>query len=100
MTAAAEEWEVICLGGELPGEAIADAATRAGVRLVSIWLSPVDDLRTARPALRAVRAGIPAEVALTASGPGAVERQKELTADGVSVLPDRRSLAAFLESFR
>ena len=99
-TAAAGGWDVVYLGAGLPAAALAETASGAGVRVVAVWLQDGDAAREARPLLRTVRELIPAEVAFTVSGPGATERARDLTTDGLSVVPEQRSFAGFLESFR
>ena len=97
--AAAEHWDVVFLGTGVSADAIADAAMRAGARVVAVWLA-AGEARGALRALREIQSGLPAEVALLASGPGAAEGADELAAAAIGVLPERRAFVAFLESFR
>jgi DNA-binding transcriptional MerR regulator/methylmalonyl-CoA mutase cobalamin-binding subunit len=97
-TAAVAGWHAIYLGAGVASAAFAETATRAGVRVVGIWLSNGDGDSKTR--LRAIREVIPAEVAIIVAGPGAAERARELTAAGLGILPSRQLFTGFLESFR
>jgi DNA-binding transcriptional MerR regulator/methylmalonyl-CoA mutase cobalamin-binding subunit len=95
--AAVTGWHVTYLGAGVSSTAFAETTIRAGVRVVGIWLSNGEGHGETR--LRAIREVIPAEVAIILAGPGAAENARELTAEGLSILPSRQLFAGFLESF-
>jgi methylmalonyl-CoA mutase cobalamin-binding subunit len=102
-TAAAEGWQVISLGADLPATDIADAADRTGATVVAVSLLYIDDADRAVGELRALRAQLPAGIELLAGGPGAVALADALAGSGIrigahlgdlrDVLRDRRTSA-------
>jgi MerR family transcriptional regulator, light-induced transcriptional regulator len=64
-------WQVLHLGADLPVQEIAAAARDAGATAVGVSVSPAMPLGRAAGALRALRTGLPAGVALWTGGSGA-----------------------------
>lgn len=83
--AAAEGWQVISLGADLPATDIADAADRTGASVVAVSLLYIDDADSAVGELRALRARLPAGIELIAGGPGAVALADALAGSGIRI---------------
>jgi methanogenic corrinoid protein MtbC1 len=98
--AAVEGWHVLYLGADLPAAEIADAARTAGVRLVAISVVFVEQRERVLGELRALRARLPAEVALIAGGAGAGALAAELAAMGVRVESSIAGLVTELRRLR
>lgn len=88
VTAATEGWRVMVLGPDLPGEDIAEAGVMKGASIVALSaLVPGDQDRLVRE-VRALRNGLPEEVAVMIGGPGAEEARSALRGSGVLVFDD------------
>lgn len=97
VTAATEGWRVMVLGPDLPGEDIAEAGIRKAAGVVALSaLVPGDGDRLVRE-VRALRNGLPEEVAVMIGGSGATEVAGELASLGVKVFDE---LASFRKAVR
>jgi methanogenic corrinoid protein MtbC1 len=83
--AAADGWDVIYLGADLPAGEIAAAAATTGARLVALSVVYVADREGTLAELRTLRARLPAERTLLVGGAGASELRAELSAAGIRV---------------
>ena len=84
-TAAADGWEVVFLGAELPANEIVAAAQRANADAVAISLVYVEDDARVIDELRAVSEGLPAGVPLIVGGRAALPIADELSASGILI---------------
>ena len=98
--AAMEGWNVLYLGADLPAAEIAAAARATGVRLVAISVIYVDDPDRVLGELRAIRAGLPANMTLVAGGAGAGTLAAELRVMDVQVKSSIAELVAELRRDR
>jgi len=98
--AAADGWNVLYLGPDLPATEIADAAAAAGVRVVAVSIVYVEQQRTVIDELRTLRSRLPHPVTLIAGGRGAAALSTELAAIGVRVESNIQGLLAELRSVR
>jgi len=83
--AAAEGWNVLYLGADLPAAEIALAATSAEVNLVAISIVYVENRDATIGELRTLRSALPSTIGLIAGGAGAKALITELSAIGVQV---------------
>ena len=95
--AAAEGWNVLYLGADLPAGEIADAARTSGARVVALSVVYVDGRQRVLDELRALRAALPAPLPLLVGGTGAGELGPELAAAGVRVESSIPGLLAQLQ---
>jgi DNA-binding transcriptional MerR regulator/methylmalonyl-CoA mutase cobalamin-binding subunit len=98
--AAAEGWNVLYLGSDLPAAEIADAAAAAGVRVVAVSIVYVAQQSAVIDELRTLRSRLPHHVSLIAGGGGAAALSTELAAIGVRVESSIHGLLAELRSVR
>lgn len=98
--AAAEGWNVLYLGSDLPATEIADAATAAGVRVVAVSIVYVEQQRALIDELRTLRSRLPHPVTLIVGGRGAAALSTKLAAIGVRVESSIPGLLAELRSIR
>ena len=98
--AAAEAWQVIYLGSDLPTDSIIQATRQTKAQVLALSYASADGVRNAREPLRMIRESVSPAVAVVASGAGAEEMRRELAVLGISVMPDIGDLRAFLHSFR
>jgi methylmalonyl-CoA mutase cobalamin-binding subunit len=83
--AAAEGWNVLFLGGDLPAAEIAGAAVAAGARAVAVSALYADDAARLLGELRALRERLPAGVPLLVGGRAALPLSRELARSGIEV---------------
>ena len=95
--AAAEGWDVVFLGGDLPVAEIARAAVERRVRAVALSVVYADDKTEMVAQLRALRDQLPPNVALLAGGRAVVPQERSLRRSGVEV---GGTLDALRESLR
>lgn len=95
--AAAEGWDVIYLGTDLPAGDIATAAVAAQARVVALSIVFVDDPARLVGEVRALRSRLPADVLLIAGGSGAALLSTELSAAGIKIASSMADLAHGLE---
>ncbi len=98
--AAAEGWRVVYLGPGLPAEDIAEAATQAGARAVTLSLGAAPGDRVTPRELRRLRTLLPADVALVVEGSAADAHRRVLREIGAPVLRDLPALLAQLRMLR
>jgi DNA-binding transcriptional MerR regulator/methylmalonyl-CoA mutase cobalamin-binding subunit len=94
--AATAGWNVLYLGGDLPAQAIADAAQAADVRMVALSVTYIEAPPRAVDELRALRSMLPERVTLIAGGAGALRLRTELAALGIRVEPSISELERVL----
>lgn len=90
--AAAEGWEVVYLGADLPARDIASAAVAAHARLVAVSVVHAGDRERLLAELRELRETLPRAVPVWAGGAGAALMAPALEEIGVQVGPDLRAL--------
>jgi methanogenic corrinoid protein MtbC1 len=95
--AAADGWNVVFLGADLPAEEIASAATATSARAVALSVVYVDDPRRLLRELRALRERLPAQIAMIVGGAGAAPLRHQLRAIGILVADTLSDLSS-LES--
>ena len=95
--AAAERWEVVYLGSDVPAAEVAAAASRAGAGLVAVSMVHMSDRDRALAGIRIVRLGVPANVPIWVGGAGAAGLTDALEESGVRV---GSSLAEFQDELR
>lgn len=93
--AAMTGWRVIYLGGDTPLQDVEACARHPGVRALLISISPATARTDAAWSLGALRARVPADVAIVVGGGGAPEG-----VDGVTRLPELPALVQWLEARR
>lgn len=98
--AAQEGWGVAYLGPDLPAGEIAAAAVAVGARGVAVSAIYAADPGRLVAELRALRAGLPGEVALLAGGSGAGAASQELADAGVQHVSDLAELRTVLGRLR
>jgi methylmalonyl-CoA mutase cobalamin-binding domain/chain len=98
--AAAEGWNVLYLGPDLPANEIADAAAAAGVRVVALSIVYVEHHHAVIEALQTLRSRLPQPIILIAGGRGAVALSTELAKMGVRVESSIHGLLSELRSVR
>lgn len=98
LDAAAQGWEPICLGANLPLSALTDAARRARPDLVALSLSLRQEPSALRPLLEAMRAAVPAEIPVLLGGRGTVGREDMIRQAGLLLLPPSGRLDDLLAS--
>ena len=98
--AAAEGWQVIPLGAELPVGEIAGAAAAARVDAVGVSVAQVADRERLLGDLRALRALLPAAVPLLVGGAATDALAPDLRGSGISIVEDLTALRAALGSGR
>jgi MerR family transcriptional regulator, light-induced transcriptional regulator len=98
--AAAEGWRVVYLGPGLPAEDIAEAATRARARAVTVSLGAGPGDRIVPRELRRLRTLLPNDVAIVVAGPAAAAHRGVLREIGAAVLRDVPALLAQLRALR
>ena len=87
-TAAAEGWNVVFLGGELPPSEIAAAARSRNARAVAVSVVYSGNSRRLLDDLRDLRARIPSEVPLFAGGQAVLDAARSLTRSGIELGTD------------
>jgi DNA-binding transcriptional MerR regulator/methylmalonyl-CoA mutase cobalamin-binding subunit len=95
--AAAEGWDVVFLGGDLPVAEIARAAVERGVRAVALSVVYAGNATEMLAQLHALREQLPPNVALLAGGRAVVPHGRALVRSGVEV---GETLDALRESLR
>jgi MerR family transcriptional regulator, light-induced transcriptional regulator len=95
--AAVDGWRVIYLGADLPASEIAAAAITTGARVVAVSVVYVHDRQRIVDELRALRARLPANVAVVAGGAAALSLGAELGAMGIRVGARLADLSAVLD---
>jgi methylmalonyl-CoA mutase cobalamin-binding domain/chain len=83
--AAAEGWNVIYLGADLPADEIAGAAIATNARAVALSVVYVADRGLLMRELRALRKGLPADVTLIVGGGAAAAMRDQLRSAGIVV---------------
>jgi methanogenic corrinoid protein MtbC1 len=83
--AAANGWNVVYLGADVPAEDLASAALATNARAVALSVVFVDDRRPLIRELRSLRERLPGEVALIVGGAGAGTLRDELRSAGIQV---------------
>ena len=98
VSAAAEGWDGVFLGPDLPAEEIVAAALRLEAEVVA--LSCVDSQTAGSLAgeVKRIRERLPADVRLVLGGPVAISRATELAMDGVRVLASLREFRGNLRN--
>lgn len=92
VVAAAEGWEVVFLGPDLPAGEIAEATRRKGGLIVALSaIHPIGD-RGLSEELMALREQLPADVEILVGGPAAAFHASTLVHQGVRYLPDMEAL--------
>lgn len=84
-SAAADGWRVVYLGADLPADEIAGAALATGARVVALSLIYVQDLDRTLDEVKALRARLPASVAVVVGGAGATLLSPRLVDPGIHV---------------
>lgn len=95
--AAAEGWNVVYLGTDLPAADIADAAMTTAAQVVAVSVVFIDDRNRVAAELRALRSRLPAGVQLIAGGSGAAQLAPELMRAGIRVGTSFTDLSAGVE---
>jgi MerR family transcriptional regulator, light-induced transcriptional regulator len=98
--AAAEGWRVVYLGPGLPAEDIAEAATQARARAVTVSLGAAPSDHGVSRELRRLRALLPDDVAIIVEGVAADAPRDVVREIGASVLRDVPTLLARLRALR
>jgi len=98
--AAAEGWNVLYLGSDLPATEIADAAAAAGVRVVAVSIVYVQQQSVVIEELRVLRSRLPHPITLIAGGRGAAGLGTKLAAIGVRVESSIEGLLSELRNVR
>lgn len=83
--AAAEKWNPVYLGADLPAADIASSAAASSARVVALSLVYVHDRQRILREMRALRALLPADVSLIVGGAGAATLEPQLTRLGLKV---------------
>ena len=96
--AAAEGWNVIYLGADLPAGDIAASAVAANARVVALSIVYVSDRAALLRELRSLRETLPATVAVMAGGSGAAAMRRDIESAGVTVVPSLQQLASELRA--
>ena len=94
--AAAEGWNVLFLGGELPRSEIAAAARSRNARAVAVSVPYSNSSKRLLDDLRDLRARIPAEVPLFAGGQAVLEASRALAKSGIELGADLDDLRVAL----
>jgi methanogenic corrinoid protein MtbC1 len=84
-TAAAEGWNVIYLGADVPYAEIAAAAASREARAAAVSVTYADDLRRAVTDLKSLRAALPPSVELLVGGRAVLSSAVELALSGIEV---------------
>jgi MerR family transcriptional regulator, light-induced transcriptional regulator len=97
---AAEAWEVVLLGADLPAGELAEAARRKGAVLIALSaIHPIED-----PALPeelvALRRQLPADVEILVGGPAAAYHSGRLDEAGVKYIPDFQGLREHVRTWQ
>ena len=98
--AAAEGWNVLYLGSDLPATEIADAAAAVGVRVVAVSIVYVQQQSVVIEELRVLRSRLPHPITLIAGGRGAAGLSTKLAAIGVRVESSIEGLLSELRNAR
>jgi len=98
--AAADGWNVLYLGPDLPANEIADAAAAAGARVVAVSIVYVEQRNAVIAAVQTLRSRLPQPITLLAGGQGAVALGSELARIGIRVESNIPGLLAELRSVR
>ncbi|MFH1765885.1 MAG: cobalamin-dependent protein, partial [Gemmatimonadota bacterium] len=96
VSAAAEGWEGIFLGPDLPSEEIVSAAVRLKADVVTLSCVDPGTAEFLPEEVRKIRDRLPPAVHLVLGGPLAVSKGLELRTEGVEVLPTFEELRAKL----
>ena len=94
-SAAAEGWEVVYLGADVPIEDISESAQRTGAAAVALSIVYAEDSRRVAETLRQLRSLLPPQVSLIVGGRAALAASRELGRAGIetgATLEDLRSL--------
>jgi MerR family transcriptional regulator, light-induced transcriptional regulator len=83
--AAAEGWNVVHLGADLPAADIAGAALAVEARMVALSIVYVPDAEALIGELRALRSALPSDIVVLAGGGGAESLEQDLKKLGVAV---------------
>jgi len=94
--AAAEGWRVVYLGVDVPAPELARTAAETNARAVALSSVYAADETSLTSELVAVRAALPAAVALLVGGAAAVRLQPELASAGIGVLSGLSELREYL----
>lgn len=98
--AAAEGWNVIYLGADLPAREIAAAAVSGDARAVAVSVAYADDPQRVTDELRTLRDALPGSVTLVVGGRAIVPRARELVEAGIDVGDSLHDLRATLRRLR
>jgi DNA-binding transcriptional MerR regulator/methylmalonyl-CoA mutase cobalamin-binding subunit len=93
-SAAAEGWNVVYLGGELPASEIAAVARSRGARAVAVSIPYSGSSKRLLDDLRDLRAKLPADVPLFAGGQAVLDASRSLAASGIELGADLDELRA------
>lgn len=96
--AAIEGWRVMYLGADLPAEDIVRAALDADTRMVALSTVYPADSRAVSTELQAIRAGLPADVAVLVGGAGVRRLNGAAALAGVTLVSDLAELRRRLSS--
>lgn len=97
-SAAAEGWNVLFLGADLPAEDIMSAAIAAGVRVVALSVAYVGNRAQTLTELRTLGEQLPEHITLIVGGSGAASLKKELDKCGVRVVSTLAELTVELRT--
>ncbi|MCS6912422.1 MAG: MerR family transcriptional regulator [Myxococcota bacterium] len=97
LDAAAQGWEPIYLGANLPLSALTDAAQRARPDLVALSLSLRQEPAALRQLLEAVRAAVPSEIPVLIGGRATAGREEMIRQAGLRLLPPSGRLDDLLQ---
>lgn len=98
VVAAAEGWNVITLGADLPAPEIAEAARRKGARAIALSALHPEPGSNVLDELLALRGRVPRQVEVLVGGPAAYRFRDDLMEGGVLYLQDMDSLRGRLRA--
>lgn len=91
-SAAAEGWNVLYLGADLPADEIASAAVAAMARVVALSIVYVENRVRTLSELRTLRERLPEHITMLVGGAGAASLRKDLDRLGVRLVADLPAL--------